>query len=241
MTIEGNHFLVDDSSNWLLYLLTDSALPTGGFVSSSGLEAAYQAGLITSATGLPDFTVSAAHSYACNTVAFVRAGFLALDDEDPLARLEDADSFCEALMVGNTVARRASLAQGVAMLTLHIKCFSPHDELVKEWKKKIRAGKVDGHFAVCFGLVCKNLNVSLENTIHLWLYLFTRTLYSSAVRLNIIGPYEAQRMLLQSKGGIENIVNKTKSMTMEDACQTNPLLDICQGMHDRLYTRLFNS
>ncbi|KAM3578484.1 hypothetical protein VKS41_009074 [Umbelopsis sp. WA50703] len=241
MTIDSNNFLGDESSNWLLYLLTDSALPTGGFVASSGLEAAYQAGLITSGSGLPEFTVSAAHSYAYNTVAFVRAGFCALDDKDPLARLEEADSFCEALMVGNTVARRASLAQGIAMLTLHLKCFVPHDELVKEWKKNIRAQKVDGHFAVCFGLVCRSLKVSMDNTLNLWLYLFTRTLYSSAVRLNIIGPYEAQRMLLQSKGGIEDIVNKTKNLDMEEACQTNPLLDICQGMHDRLYTRLFNS
>jgi urease accessory protein len=161
MTIDSNNFLGDESSNWLLYLLTDSALPTGGFVASSGLEAAYQAGLITSGSGLPEFTVSAAHSYAYNTVAFVRAGFCALDDKDPLARLEEADSFCEALMVGNTVARRASLAQGIAMLTLHLKCFVPHDELVKEWKKNIRAQKVDGHFAVCFGLVCRSLKVSM--------------------------------------------------------------------------------
>lgn len=80
-----------------------------------------------------------------------------------------------------------------------------------------------------------------ENTSHLWLYLFTRTLYSSAVRMNIIGPYEAQRMLLQAKPGIEDIVRKTMNLTMDDACQTNPLLDVCQGMHDRLYTRLFNS
>lgn len=59
--------------------------------------------------------------------------------------------------------------------------------------------------------------------------------------MNIIGPYEAQRMLLQAKPGIEDIVRKTMNLTMDDACQTNPLLDVCQGMHDRLYTRLFNS
>ncbi|KAG2179466.1 hypothetical protein INT44_006312 [Umbelopsis vinacea] len=234
-------FSADDKSNWLLYLLTDSALPTGGFVASSGLEASFQAGLIPSASTLPDFTLSAAHSFAFNTVPFVRAGYYTVDSEDPIAALEDADATCEALMIGNTVARRASLAQGVAMLTLHIKCFSPDDEVVKQWKKMIRAGKVDGHFAICFGLVCRQLSVSIENTSHLWLYLFTRTLYSSAVRMNIIGPYEAQRMLLRAKEGIEDVVQKTMHLTMDDACQTNPLLDVCQGMHDRLYTRLFNS
>lgn len=160
-TTVNSPFVGDDKSNWLLYLLTDSALPTGGFVASSGLEASYQAGLIPSASALPDFTLSAAHSFAFNTVPFVRAGYYTVDSEDPIAALEDADATCDALMVGNTVARRASLAQGVAMLTLHIKCFSPDDEVVKQWKKLIRAGKVDGHFAVCFGLVCRQLSVSI--------------------------------------------------------------------------------
>lgn len=80
-----------------------------------------------------------------------------------------------------------------------------------------------------------------ENTLHLWLYLFTRTLYSSAVRMNIVGPYEAQRLLLRSRQPIERIIKETKDISMDDCCQTNPLLDVCQGMHDRLYTRLFNS
>lgn len=81
----------------------------------------------------------------------------------------------------------------------------------------------------------------IENTLHLWLYLFTRTIFSSAVRLNVVGPYEAQRLLLNSRQSIEEIIQRTKEMGMEDCCQTNPLLDVCQGMHDRLYSRLFNS
>lgn len=81
----------------------------------------------------------------------------------------------------------------------------------------------------------------LENTLHLWLYLFTRTIYSSAVRLNIVGPYEAQKLLLESREPIEKIIQRTKDISIDDCCQTNPLLDVCQGMHDRLYSRLFNS
>jgi urease accessory protein len=161
MATVNSLFSKDDNSNWLLYLLTDSALPTGGFVASSGLEASFQAGLIQSATALPEFTLSAAHSFAFNTVPFVRAGYYSVNDQDPIIALQDADAACEALMIGNTVARRASLAQGVAMLTLHIKCFSPDDQLVKQWKKLIRSEKVDGHFAVCFGLVCRQLNVTI--------------------------------------------------------------------------------
>ncbi|KAI9499211.1 hypothetical protein BDB00DRAFT_795851 [Zychaea mexicana] len=241
-------FVSNETSSWLLYILTDSALPTGGFVASSGLEATHQAGLLDS-TNLTEFVTSANHNYACNTSSFVRAGFEALDHADPLDWLEECDAVCDAVMVANTVGRRASLAQGVAMVTLYLKCFTETSEndngldisIMKRFKTMIRAEKVDGHFPICFGLVCRYLKVDLENTLHLWLYLFTRTLYSSAVRMNVIGPYEAQKLLFQSREPIERIVKETADIPMEDCCQTNPLLDVCQGMHDRLYTRLFNS
>lgn len=61
------------------------------------------------------------------------------------------------------------------------------------------------------------------------------------MRLNVCGPYEAQKLLLDSRDAIEEIIRETKDMSVDDCCQTNPLLDVCQGMHDRLYSRLFNS
>lgn len=261
-------FVSNETSNWLLYILTDSALPTGGFVASSGLEATYQAGLLT-ASSLPDFVTDASESYAWTTVCFVKAGYEAAGNADPIASLVESDNVCDAVMAANAVGRRASLAQGVAMLTLYLKCFTEEGlaldpGVVKRFKNMVRAEQVNGHFPICFGLVCRYLNVDLgknekkvapdniscltalrfyrlENTLHLWLYLFARTLYSSAVRLNIIGPYEAQKLLLRSREPIEGIIRKTRDMTIDDCCQINPLLDVCQGMHDRLYTRLFNS
>ncbi|KAI8063302.1 hypothetical protein BC940DRAFT_243514 [Gongronella butleri] len=243
--MEASPFASDATSSWLLYILTDSALPTGGFVASSGLEATFQAGLLTK-KNLTSFVSTSAHSYASQSLSFVTAGFQAVDNADPANELDRIDDLCEAVMIANAVARRASLAQGVAMLTLYLKCFADekpkeHIDLVKRWKLKIRAGTIQGHFPVCFGLICRLLDVDLENTLHLWLYLFTRTLYSSAVRLNLVGPYEAQRLLMQSRSSVEKIIAETNHITMEDSCQTNPLLDVCQGMHDRLYSRLFNS
>ncbi|KAI9269786.1 hypothetical protein BY458DRAFT_533659 [Sporodiniella umbellata] len=239
-------FTSNETSSWLLYILTDSALPTGGFVASSGLEASCQAGLVDN-TNLLAFVSSAGHNYASNTNCFVRAAYESLDQPQPLHCLVEADAVCDAVTAANAVAKRASLAQGVAMLSLFLKCFSDADEqkenvkLVKQWKAQIRSERSDGHFAISYGLICRCLKVDLDNTLHLWLYLFTRTIYSSAVRLNVVGPYEAQKLLLESRGPIEKIIQHTKEMGIDDCCQTNPLLDVCQGMHDRLYSRLFNS
>lgn len=164
-------FTSSATSSWLLYILTDSALPTGGFVSSSGLEASYQAGLIDNQS-LPAFVSSSAHNFASNTNCFVRAGYEAPDQPNVLASLIAADETCDAVMAANGVARRASLAQGIAMLTLYLKCFTENDafseeqskqniEIVKLWKGMIRGEKVDGHFAICYGLICRYLNVDL--------------------------------------------------------------------------------
>lgn len=166
-------FTSNETSSWLLYILTDSALPTGGFVASSGLEASWQAGLIDN-HNLPAWVTSSAHNYASNTNCFVIAGYQAPDQQDPLEYLEEADAVCDAVMAANTVARRASLAQGIAMLTLYLKCFlnEKHEadteeqhveniKIVKQWKSMIRGEKVDGHFAVCYGLICRYLNVDL--------------------------------------------------------------------------------
>ena len=157
-------FASSETSSWLLYILTDSALPTGGFVSSSGLEASWQAGLIDN-DNLPAFVTSSSHNYASNTNCFVRAGYEAIDNDDPLQYLLESDETGDAVMAANVVAKRASLAQGIAMLTLYIKCFTQNDKeanveqnikniaLVKKWKGMIRGEKVDGHFAICFGLI----------------------------------------------------------------------------------------
>lgn len=134
-------------------------------MASSGLEATFQAGLLTRDT-LPGFVQSSAHSYSSQTLCFVKAGYNVPDQEDPMAALDGCDDTCEAVMVANTVARRASLAQGVAMLTLYLKCFTDSRpdkdiKLVKKWKLRIRAGTTFGHFPVCFGLVCRLLDVDL--------------------------------------------------------------------------------
>ncbi|CAO3597394.1 unnamed protein product [Absidia cylindrospora] len=150
-------FASNETSSWLLYILTDSALPTGGFVASSGLEATFQAGLLTR-DNLPAFVQLSANSYSSQTLCFVKAGYAVPDQDDAMSALDEADDTCEAVMVANSVARRASLAQGVAMLTLYLKCFTEDRpdkdiQLVKKWKLRIRAGTTFGHFPICFGLI----------------------------------------------------------------------------------------
>ena len=74
----------------------------------------------------------------------------------------------------------------------------------------------------------------------LYLFIQARSIISAALRLNIIGPYESQQVLLEAGDMVLETLEKYKS-NAGIPYQTSPLLDITQGLHDKLYSRMFNS
>ncbi|BGP45716.1 hypothetical protein JCM10450v2_001546 [Rhodotorula kratochvilovae] len=229
---------------YLLLLLSDSNLPTGGFVASSGLEAWIQHGnlALTPAPAAPAspappapssaprprpqseaallaFVAHSLHSYARLNVPLLRATHTAVAalvssapaDGSVSAALDAvlaADAACEALTL-NHVARRASTAQGVALLTLYERALAPEvggaaGELVARYRGAIREGQGggkareggNGHMSVAFAVLTAAVGLGLDAATHLFLFLHARSLLSSAVRLNTVGPYVAHRLLL---------------------------------------------
>ena len=68
-----------------------------------------------------------------------------------------------------------------------------------------------------------------------------RGVSSAAVRLGIIGAYEAQAIQADLAPHIDTIVQRCGALAPHDIAQTAPLLDLFQSTHDRLYSRLFQS
>ncbi|KAJ1652625.1 hypothetical protein IWQ61_007081 [Dispira simplex] len=244
-----------EGETWLVWQLVDSALPTGGFVASSGLETAFQLGYVTTPRALDRFIASSVHTYAHSTLPFVTDTYLLVQDHSPAGLTEKTLAHMQSLdqlyHVQNTHAavRRASVAQGSSLLTLYLKSFTnyPNDQqlnqvqLVREYKSAVRQGTTQGHFPVSFGLVARCLSLSLEKAQQLFLFMFVRQIISAAVRLNIVGPYHAQIALTTAKLPTERVLAITRTLRSPEACQTSPTVDIFQGTHDRLYSRIFNS
>jgi urease accessory protein len=98
--------------------------------------------------------------------------------EDILGILIDLDNLYQTMTL-NHVARRASAAQGVALLNLYTKALSPptpitafpvvrnphHEnqiaELVNGFKLKIRREEVPGHLPICWGILTAGIGLEM--------------------------------------------------------------------------------
>jgi len=206
----------------------------------------------------------------------VTKGVVGRGTDDLVAHLDRVYGEIKALddlyetMTLNRVAKRASKSQGVALLTLYTKGFSSPTslpikhttardafvgKLVDRYKLKIRGEEVQGHLPVCWGILTAALNVSLDRSLHLHLFLHARSLLSAAVRLNTIGPYASQQLLLHivrpivdvEFDNMKGIQTHSSEETTSDGgvfdgpATTWPLGEILASRHDLQHSRIFNS
>jgi urease accessory protein len=225
--------------DFLVWQLMDSAFPTGGFAHSSGLEAAWQHGEVRGRAELVQFAEASLDQLGHASLPFVTAAF------DAPEKISEFDHLCDAFTT-NHVANRASRAQGRAFLTAVERIFAerqPPVGRVGEERLK-RAGREAGapwHFAPVFGACLRRLDFSQETTGRMFFFNHLRSVLAAAVRLNIVGPMEAQILQNRMSPAVETVLAQCAALTLEDLAQTAPLLDLWQGAQDRLYSRLFQS
>ena len=186
----------DNTEAYILLLLSDSNLPTGSFVASSGLESYVKHGfssLSSPGSATIDFIRDSLGSYARSALPFISDAHRAVEtfasdkgtDGDEakniyhtLRTLTDLDELYQSMTL-NHVTRRASMAQGVALLTLYSKGFSRtpslaafssaetrnHEDRMKSLlellKAKVRKGEVFGHLPICWGALTAALGLTL--------------------------------------------------------------------------------
>lgn len=231
--------------SWAQWQMLDSLYPTGGFAHSLGLEAAAQEGLV-SAASLRDFLSASVHQAAnfALPIVFSAHEAVSLTPEALVENVLVLNARATALY-SNHVARKASLAQGAALLRLALNTYAPtcpRFQALLTLRKQTKREKQPGvHHAVLFGVVCALLDVDRQQAQRMYLFVTTRDVLSAATRLNLVGPMEAARLQFEATPLIDKVFEDKKDRGVEDSYSSAPVLDLVQAMHDQLYTRIFNS
>lgn len=247
--VDPSHRLL--SSPHALLLLSDSALPLGSFAFSSGLES-YLAHHRPRPPFAPFLALSMA-SLASLTLPYLLAAYRSPSSLLVLDNDLDASTPC-------TVARRASVAQGRALLGVWERALEsarPDGEAQEPARKALCDFSLllksttlveietppNGHFAPIWALVCRLHGLSLRDTAYVFLFGHAKAVLSAAVRASVMGPYQAQGVL--ASRWLEEEIGRGMEMNWDvevaEAGQRVPVLDLWVGRHELLYSRIFNS
>jgi urease accessory protein len=217
-------------SDWLTWQIVDSAFPTGVFAHSSGLEAAWQQGEVDDLAALRGFVEASIQQAGYASLPLVNDAYRSPE------RLEAFDELADAFLL-NVVANRASRIQGRTLLATAGRIW-PSAALAA---LQARSDAICSHVAPLSGATFRAIGLPLPTVQRVVLYGAARGVLSAAVRLGIAGSFDAQRLQYESGPWLDRIADRCRGLSIDDLAQTAPVLDLLQGGHDRLYSRLFQS
>ena len=234
-----------------LLLLSDSALPLGSFAFSSGLESYLAHRPSRPAPSIYPFLALSLSSIAGTTLPYLLA---AHRGPSLLPSLDDTLDACTLCLV----ARRASVAQGRALLTLWERAFrgtvppessaslalaSFSEELKNVGPGASESDGVNAHYAPIWAVVTSAMGISVQESAYAYLFNHAKAVVSAAVRASVMGPYQAQGVLAGAwlRDEIASCMRAHWELKVEDAGQVVPLMDLWIGRHEMLYSRIFNS
>ncbi|GAB3635051.1 urease accessory protein UreF [Hymenobacter arcticus] len=213
--------------------LADSALPTGSFAYSYGLESSLTFGLVRTETEFRAYLYSFLQQAVSFELPFITSAILLIDNElDNLLTEYDAQLLAPAL-------HRASLTQGKNWLKL-LDSFYPEAGLAQLGEELARR-QVPAHFVPLFGLSLGKTGFAQAAIQATYLHLVLRDQLSAAIRLGFIGPMAGHRLQHDFYAVFDNLLSAADIRPYTEATRCTVLLDVAQLLHDDIYSRLFQN
>lgn len=218
-----------------LMQLADSFFPSGSYTLSHGLESLVQSRTIQQPKDLilflqlllgnkiaPSDLVALIHAYtgsAANNLETIRQA--------------DAQLFVQTAIA---ITRKTQRQTGRALLMVAQSTWH-HEQL------EALAG--DRQFnclhPIIFGIVSNIAGLTVTDTVLAFLHGLVTGILGAAIRLGILGHFQAQQILCQLAPDIEAACHYSFTLKLNQMWSCTPMIDLAQMCHSKLATRLFAS
>ncbi|QIX62206.1 hypothetical protein HER32_13865 [Hymenobacter sp. BT18] len=217
--------------------LADSALPTGGFAYSYGLESSRTFGLVRDPAGLRHYLYSYLQQAVGLEIPFLNSCYALVWPLGPAALTDILLEYDAQLLV--PAMHKASLTQGKTWLQL-LQSFYPAAGL-QELGELLKQYQLPGHFVPLLALSLQRLNYSLAEAHTFYLHLALRDQVSAAIRLGCLGPMEGHRLQHEFYAIFDDLLADVAHLDYRAATRSASLLDTAQMLHEHVYSRLFQN
>ncbi len=221
-----------------LFQIHDSAFPIGSYTQSYGMETYIQENRIKTKEELVDFCNSYLfHNLVRSDAIIIQEAYNATveGDVDKLLYLEQ---LCGAMKLAKE-SREASVNLGRQF----IRTVSPlsSDEFLANWKEKIDAKLIKGHYAVLYGIYSATSGASVHQAVMMYLYSSVNGLIQNAVRAVPFGQNTGVQAMNELIKPVTKASELVASLTIDDISNNALGIELASMQHEYLYSRLFIS
>lgn len=227
---------MDKKKMYALLQMNGGTFPTGGFSQSWGLETYVAEGTVCDADTFNQFM----EVYLKNCIGKCEGPMLirAYSLTEPLQEKELSD--LEQLSNASKVTKESREA-GIRMGKAFFRLMAPilNDERLLEVEKVFSGKEIS--YPVIYGIVCRLLEIEVEEAVRAYVYSTANTLVQSAVKLVPLGNTEAQAVLFEAADVMEAAVQLSIDIPIDQITNFCPGIDIASIRHENLPVRLYMS
>lgn len=225
------------SSGHLLTLLqlSDSALPTGAFSHSFGMESYLETGQVHDEASFAHWLrLFLEQSLTYTDGLLLRLAFEADNDQ----RIIELDRLIHASALPRQL-RIAAQKMGARMLAVALAGF-PVPSL-RSYQQAVQAGTGTGHPAIAYALAARGAGAPLADALSSYLFSTATSLTQNAIRAIPLGQDAGQRVIRQMHETVNAAVAKIFTLDDQDLGVATTALEIAQMRHEHQRARMFMS
>lgn len=221
-----------------LLQIHDSAFPIGTYTQSYGMETYIQEDDIRVKEELIAFCKTFLHqNLVYGDAILIQEAFEAAKNKD-IDRLLHLEELCGAIKLAKE-SRDASVNLGRQF----IKTVAPlvEDAFFDEWKGRITANEIKGHYAILYGIYCAVNGVNAHHAVLSYLFSSVNGLVQNAVRAVPFGQNTGVQAMHQLSEEVVKAACIVADLKEEDISNNALGIELASMKHEYLFSRLFIS